>query len=890
MSGREGPGRIREWLYRQLIRVHRPDFRRMHVRELVGTFREAWLDRARGRGFLGGVRFWWTMVAGEVRAGLRGRRSRGPSPFGGGSFHVRDVGTDVRFAVRLFGRSPGVTAAVLLTLGVGIGGASSIFGTYYQVYASALPFRSGDRLVRLRNYGLGPDGDQRGYNMPPRDAVAIRDRSRTLTGVVAMNSGSLALSGNGSPERISSVAVSAGWSELLGIKPALGRPFTAAEEAAGADAGVALISWSLWQSHFGGDASVLGGTLPVDGRDLTVVGVMSPRFHYPYEAEVWTPLRLDPADARSHDLNVVGRMRDGVDMAAVRADMARIYAALKEADPAMAAEDGIQVRSVREDFIRDAGGMVQALLVAVGLFLVLACVNVANLLAAHFLSRRREMAIRAALGADGGRQLRQTVTETLVLFLAGCVLGVVLARWLGDLESALLPSVFRRELVVGAGRLAGAMALFALGVALAAGLASGLAAAWRAARFGMHGVLKEGGRGSTGRRSRTQDVLVVTELALSVVLLVGAAVMLEHFRQLRHQNLGFDPDGVETLQVSLESSRYDRAQVRWQLVHALEKHLSAVPGVEGVGFTSVNPLCCGDWLAPVEIEGRAPRPDGIPLRIHHRYVTPDYFKTMGIPVLDGSIFPAADRPGGPGEVIIDENMARRHWPGEDPVGRRIRVARPGAEWKTVVGVVGSIVTQGDYDEGWYLPFYQEPMGRSNNMLHVMIRARDESVMPSVRRTVAQVAPDLPVFDVTTMRQLRRQNLAQDRLGAVLTMSFAAFGLLLAVVGLYSLMAYLVAMRTHEIGTRVALGASKRSILGLVLRRAGKLITLGGAIGGVLALALNRVLGTFVVGVHMASPTLLARLVLGLMAVALAAAAIPAARAARVDPVRAFRVD
>jgi len=802
-----------------------------------------------------------------------------------------DLATDLRFALRMFRRSPGITVAVLLTLGLGIGGTSSVFGAFHTVYRAALPFEDGERLVRIRSYSVTPEGEQRVYNFPPRDAVAVRERNRTLTGVVAMDGGSLALpTGEGSPERVSAVGVTEGWTELLGVEPRVGRTFTRDEAIAGRDAGVALVAHSLWERRFGGDPGAVGRTLPVEGGDLTVIGVMPPRFNYPYDAEIWTPVRLDPTDFRSHDLNVVGRMRPGVELEAVRADLARIYRNLEEESPGTARADGIHVATSRQDFIRDDGRIVQALLVAVAFFLLLACVNVANLLTAHFVSRRREIGIRAALGAGGGRQLRQFVTETLLLFLAGGALGLLLTGWLGDSLLVLLPNVLRDQLDLGSIGVNGPVLAFGLGVAALAGLLSGIAAAQRASSTDLRGVLHEGSRGASRGGGRFQDGLVVTELALSVVLLLGAGVMFDHFQRLRGQDLGFEPEGVHTLQVTLEGPRYAGVQERWQLVRALEERLGAEPGVEGVGVTSVNPLCCGDWGAAVEIEGRPVPPDGTPLHIHHRYVTPGYFETMGIPVLRGRVFPGADRPEGPLEVMVDASMARRQWPGEDPVGKRVRLHREGAEWRTVVGVVGAIEAEGDYEQGWYLPFYREPTNRSNEILHLMVRLRSDEALAGVREAVREVAPALPVFGVAAMEDLRRETLSQDRLGALMTAVFAAFGLLLATVGLYSLMAYGVSLRRREIGTRIALGASRKGVLGLVMRQAGVLVAVGGVAGVGLALLLNRVLRSMVLGVRMAGPEMVLPLLGILLLVAGGAVLVPAIRAARVDPVRAFRAE
>ena len=896
---------MRDRAYRQLLRCHPPAFRLRHEAELLDTFREAWTDRVGGRGPLAELRFWSRLAVREVRAGLRQRWSDRfgagrplpplpPSPGTPSGWRtgrwIGDLATDARFALRMFRRSPGLTAAVVLTLGLGLGGSSAIFGVFHAVYRTALPFEDGDRLVRLRSYSRTPEGEERVYNTPPRDALAVREQSRTLAGVVAMQGGSVALPGDGSPERISMVGVTTAWAEVLGVAPILGRPFSEDEHAAGGDAGVVLVSHSLWERRFGSDPGLVGRPLAVEGRDLVVVGVMAPRFRYPYDADLWTPLRLDPADFRSHDLNVVARMREDTDIEGVRADVARVYGALKAADPGTATDDGIAVEGVREDFIGGEGRVVQALLIAVAFFLLLACVNVANLLAAHFASRRREIGIRAALGAGRGRQLRQCVTETTVLFLTGGAVGLLMTGALGDFLVALLPYVLRSQLDVGRLGLNGPVALFGVGAALVAGTLSGVAAGRRASTPDLASVLRAGGRGASARGERLEDVMVVTELALSVVLLVGAGVMFDHFRRLQEQHLGFEPEAVHTLQVSLEGERYADEQVRWQLVRSLEERLAAEPGVRRVGATSVNPLCCGDWGAAAEIEGRPVTPDRPALRIHHRYVTPGYFETLGIPVLRGEVFPGADRPGGRLEVMVDASMARRHWPGGDALGARIRLARDGAEWRTVVGVVGDVEAMGDYTEGWYLPFYQEPLGRSNEILHVMVRLAGGDALARVRDVVAELDPALPVFGVAALRDLRRENLAPDRMGAVMSTAFAGFGLILATVGLYGLLAHVVSLRTPEIGTRMALGASRGDVLAMVVGRAGRLVAVGAGAGLVLALGLERVLRSLVLGARIPGPGTILPLGGLLLVVAAGAVLVPALRAVRIEPARAFRAE
>lgn len=800
---------------------------------------------------------------------------------------LADLADDIRFALRSFRRSPVFTGAVLLTLAIALGGTTAIFGAMYGVYHAALPFEDADRLLRLRSFALSASGGERVYNMPDRDALAIREASRTLTGVAAMQGYDVALVGGDRAERVRAVRVSDGWTDLLGVSPALGRTFTRDEEAMGAASGVALLSNALWLERFGGDPGIVGSTIQLDEGVLTVVGVMPPRFLYPYDAELWTPFRLDPANHEGHDLNVVARMASGVTIEEARADMARVFESIRADAPGTVLDDGIHVATARADYIRDEGRIVQALLVAVAFLLLLACVNVANLLTARFVARTRELGVRAALGAGRGRQFRQLMTETVLLFAAGGTAGLIVASWLSDGLELLVPNVLRDQLGLETG-VGPAVVGFAVALSLLAGLAFGLAAAIRAQRADLFLALYGGQRGASQKRGRLQDGLVIAELALSVVLLVGAGVMADHFQRLRTADMGFDVEALYTMRVPLQQDRYTSATARSDLVRRLEEAIAAEPGVESVGFTSVNPLCCGDWGASIEIEGMERAPDDPPLLIHHRYATAGLFDAMEIPFLAGARFDPSDGPDSPPTVIIDESMAERFWPGQDPLGRRVRWAREGAEWHTVIGVVADTHMEGDYTEAWYLPFHQNPTGRSNGDLHVMLRVRGPTAVEAARDVVSRVDPNLPTYEVAAMSDLRDELIAQDRLGSVISMAFAAFGLLLATFGLYGLLAYLVNLRSREIGTRIALGASRKSILWMVLRRASRLLA-AGVVGGMLtALLLNDILRRIVTGVELAGPWMVLPLVGFLTLVVTGAALVPALRATRIDPAMAFR--
>lgn len=813
-------------------------------------------------------------------------RTKGGSA--GISAWIRDLIDDVRFALRSFRRRPVFSGAVLLTLAVALGGTTAIFGAMYGVYRAALPFEDADRLLRLRSFALSASGGERVYNVPDRDALAIRSTSRTLSQVAAMRGYDLALVGDDLAARVRAVEVSEGWNELLGVDPILGRTFTAAEEALGASAGVAMLSHALWRDRFGSDPSLVGSPIQLNEGVLTVVGVMPPDFRYPYDAEIWTPFRMDPANHTGHDLNVVARMTDGVTLQDVRADMVRIFNLVRDDAPGTIVDDGFHVATVRADFIREDGRIVQALLVAVAFLLLLACVNVANLLTARFVARGREFGVRAALGAGRGRQFRQLMTETMLLFLMGGAAGILVSSWLSGTLETLVPDVLRDQLGVGIGT-SPIIIVFALGLSILAGLAFGLAAARRAQRADLFSALYGGGRGASGPRSRLQDGLVVVELALSVVLLVGAGVMADHFTRLRTADIGFDVEGLYTMRLPLQQDRYASADARNDLIRRLESEVAAEPGVLSVGFTSVNPLCCGDWGASIEIEGMQRSPDDPPLLIHHRYATPGFFEAMEIPLRRGSAFDPAAGPTSAPTVIVDESLANRFWPNVDPIGQRVRLAQ-GGEWREVVGIVADTHMEGDYDEAWYLPFHQDPTGRSNDDLHILLRVQGGAAVEAARRAIGRVAPNLPTYEVAAMSAHRDALIAQDRIGSLISVAFAGFGLILATFGLYGLLAYLVELRSREIGIRIALGASQGSILWIVLAQGTRLLLAGLAAGVVIALVLNDVLRRIVLGVEMAGPELLFPLLATLTGVAGVAALVPALRATRIDPAEAFQAE
>jgi predicted permease len=801
--------------------------------------------------------------------------------------HLDELWADARTSLRSFRRSPGFVLSVLATLGIAVGGATALFGLASTVFTGALPFEDDGQLLRLRDRQVTAGGEPRIFNMSPLDFIAIREQSTTLDGVVAAGGVNHVLTGGEVAQRVNIIHVSEGWGQLLGVRPHIGRLFTPEEERLGSDAQVALVSHSLWQSRFGADPAVVGSQIDYDGGVLTVTGVLRPRFGYPYDADLWMPWRWDPADGTSHDLNVVGRMSEETTLEEARRDLDRIATGLQQSRPDTNTDLFLNAESLRGDFIRNEDSVLLALMASVGFLLLLACVNVTNLFVARFVSRQREVGIRVALGAGRLREIRGFMVETVLLFMAGGALGLIMALWLGDVMSVLVPEAMRSQLDMSGLQLSGELVLFSLGLSVAAGMAFGLMAAVRGTRTEPSQVLKEGGRTGSASGTGVQRGLVVAQLALSLSLLVGAGVLFDHFERLNAQDLGFQVDDLFTLRVSVEQPRFSVIDARLDIVRRLEEAIEGVPGVESAAYTTVNPLCCGDWGAPLAVEGQ-PQPEGSTHLIHHRMVGPGYFATTGTPLLRGRDFDGRDAPGTALTAVVDEALAHRFWPDEDAVGKRVRVDRPTGEWRTIVGVVGDVEESGDYSETWYLPYTQEPTARSSENLHFMVRAADASVLEAARSAVRTVDPNLAVYELRTMASLRAENISQDRLGAAVGTVFAAFGLLLAGLGVFGMLSYNVSTRSREIGTRIALGAHPSEVTGLVLRSAMKLTVAGALLGLAAAVALNGLLENVVFGVETAGPGLLVGLALVLLAASGVAAALPALRAARVDPVEALK--
>jgi putative ABC transport system permease protein len=801
---------------------------------------------------------------------------------------LQGLDLDLRYTFRALSRARLFTAVVIATLAIGFGGATALLDIVHTVYGSALPFGDGDRLVRLRNANVSPNGEIRRYNLTPSDFDMLRTRNRSFSEVVAMGGRSISLVGDGPAERVSAVGVSANWSQTLRLSPVVGRTFTPEEERAGTDAGVGLISYALWQRRFGGDSAVVGQALRYDGGAITIIGVMPANINYPYDAAVWMPWTFHVTNTTASSLNVVARLADAATLESARTDAERVHAERQAANLHRSATS-FDVATVRSDFIRDDARTIQALSFAVLFLLVLACANVANLLVARFTTRRAELGLRAALGGRRDQQIRQMLLESFVLFATGAAGGMLLGNWLRRFLAVTIPDDFRTELGFVETNVGSGVAALTLVVGLTCGLAVGIIAALRAARTDPMMLVRQGGRATIGRGDRRMfDVLVASQLSFSLVLLVGASVLIGRFRELSSTHPGYELADVATMRLTIEQDRYSDGDARNRLVSTIEDRLAAVPGVSAVGITTVNPLCCGDWGAPIEIEGRPVSPNEPATLVAHSYVSPGYFDAMTIRLRRGTGFDRADRPNGPQTVVIDEEFAKMAWPGQDAMGKRVRLARPDQPWRTVIGIAPVTEHEAEMRAAWFLPYYQNPTGPSTEQLHVMVRRSPAVSLESLRGVIAEIDPALAVYAMTTMEALQDERTSQDRLGAIVSGVFAVFGLVLAAFSLYGLLSYSVELRRGEMGIRMALGASRGSIVSLVFRQAVTRLAAGITLGLALAIGVNQLLRGTIEGLDWVPWQTLLTLTVLMTVVTAAAALAPAVRATRVDPIRSLR--
>ena len=796
---------------------------------------------------------------------------------------------DLRFAVRMLAKKRGFTAIIVLTLAIGIGANTAVFSVINAVLMRPLPFRDGDRMVRV--YAVR--GGRPPYiSLRPKTFLTLREQGQFFESITAQRFTNFTLETPDGPERVVGIMVSENWLETLGLEPLLGRGFSPEEERKGQGSGVVLVSHGFWERRFGGDPHVLGQAVKLNEEPRTIIGVLPPGFSYPYDAEVWIPMNLQQDAGGTWGLNVQARLKNDITREAALAELTTVSRHIAEELPDEL--QGLELTAVptREVLLGDDSNVVLALAVAVGFVLLIACANVGNLLLAQSVARERELVIRTTLGASRLRQVRQLLTESVLLGLLGGVAGLGIAAWTARLLTVLLPG--RMGNVLDEIPIDWSVLVFALVASVATGIVFGLAPVVRTLRSNLEGQMRDGGRSGGGKAShRLLGGLVVSEVALALVLLTGAGLMIRNFERLHGMDLGYARDEVVTLTVSLESStKYESVTSRVQFVREVEEHLEALPGVEGAGATSIFPSSRGNFLAAIEIEGRPLDPNET-LIINHRMVSPYFHQALGIPLVRGRLFTEADREGSPPVAIVSEALANKYFPGEDPIGKRLRNQRGGADapWLTIVGLVKDVQEFYDVTETWYVPYAQNAGSPFGTQVVFAVRAKAlESVIASLRRAVWAVDPSLPVFGTATTEELYAESVTEQRLGTTMVGLFAVFGLLMAALGIYGVMSYGVSERKREIGIGMALGAERRQILGSVIRRGARLALVGVGIGLAGASALTRFMASLLTEVEATDPVVFATVALLLVFVALAACWVPAHRATKIDPVEALRAE
>ena len=798
---------------------------------------------------------------------------------------------DLRYGARMLLKNPGFTLIAVLTLALGIGANTAIFSVINGVLLSALPYPQPEQLAMVwcdnRRQGI-PD-DITSYP----NFVDWRDRNKTFQGMAGMTSGTVHLTGVGEPEEIRAATVSINFFQVIDVAPRLGRGFTAEEERPGSDR-VVILSHALWQRRFGGDPGILNKTVSLSGISNTVVGIMPPGFQFPENTDMWRPLAPNDGlrSARfGFFLPVVGRIKPGVTRAQAQADLDVIANQIEQQFPDMAGY-GVNVVPVLEQTVGAIRRTLMILFFAVILVLLIACANVANLLLARAAGRRREVALRAALGAGRWRIVRQLLTENMLLAALGGALGVLLAWWglrlLVDLSPANIP---RLENI----RLDGRVLWFTLGLSLLTGLIFGLAPALQTTQLKLSETLNEGGRsGSGGRSARLiRGVLVVVEVALTLVLLVGAGLLIRSFWRLQQVDPGFKTDNVLTLRLSLPRSRYTDGAQAASFFDRLQERLAALPGVVSVSSTTDIMLQRLATSSSFTIENRPPDPSEMSLELPFDRVQPNYFQTMGIQLLRGRTFTAQDGRDSPRVAIVNETFVKRYFPNEDPIGKRFTFGGggPNAQWIAIVGVVRDTKRQGVDQpiriESW-MPLAQSP-ARS---MEVVLRTTGDPLAlgNAAREAVWSIDRDLPIPRMQTLEQNLSARVAQRRLNMLLLGLFASVALVLAAVGIYGVMNYTVTQRTNEIGIRMALGAQTRDVLRLVVGEGMILALLGVVIGLVMTFAFTRLMASLLFGVSASDPLTFAVIAALLFGVALLACWIPARRATDVDPMVALRYE
>lgn len=803
-----------------------------------------------------------------------------------------NVWKDIRFGFRTLLRSPATTLVAVLTLALGIGANSAIFSVVDSVLLEPLPYSQADELVMV--WEAAPKLGFPRFTVSPANFHDFRAQSRSFEHLVAMQRRRLNLTGGEQPEVLLGSAVSPAFFRMLDVKPMLGRGFEDDEGIPGKGK-VAVLSYGLWQRRFGGDRGIVGRSLNLNGESFQVIGVAPQGFEMPNKAEIWVPLDMDFAGGPrgAHFLGTVGRLKDGVSLEKAEAEMIGIAAQLARQYPESNTDWTVDVVALRDVMVEDVRQILLILLGVVALVLFIACANVANILLARVAARERELAVRAALGASRTRLIRQMLVETVILFVAGGLLGLLLAHLGVRALLALSPDIVPRAREIGVD---GRVLAFTFLVSLATGLLFGLVPALSATGRRLYEALKEGGRamagGNHGRMVR--NILVGIEVAFALILLVGAGLLIQSFSRLSRVDPGFNPENVLTARISLPEFKYPEEERQAVFYQQLIERLSTIPGVEKAATIYPMPLSGSDMILTLTIQGKPTPPPGQEPNANVRFASPGYFRTMGIPVLQGREFDTRDGRNGQPVAIVNETLAAREWPGESALGKRFTFddpTSPEAQWRTVVGVVRDVRHE-SLDQEKTAEAYWPQIQAPNTEAFVVLRTARDPVQAAgaLREAVREMDRDLPLEKVQPMEQVVSEAMAQTRFKTLLLGSFAGLALLLAAVGVYGVVSYTVTQRTHEIGIRMALGARPDQVRRLVVGQGMRLVLIGAALGLGGAWFLSRFLREQVYGVSATDPVTFVVVPLVLLLVALVANWLPALRATRVDPLEALRYE
>ncbi|MGO9939840.1 MAG: ABC transporter permease [Terracidiphilus sp.] len=823
---------------------------------------------------------------------------------------------DLRFVFRQLWKSPGFAITAVLMLAFGIGATTAIFSIVEGVLLRPLPFPESDRLMVLADCLQGADiggNCEAGVTVP--DIFAYTRETHSFNGLGGYQFAGFELSGNGEPAQVTAARMTAGVFTALGVAPHLGRVFTADEDEHHQQ--VVVLSYGAWRSRFHADPAILGTKILLDRKPYVIIGVMPRNFEFPLQSgqlnrvELWVPMsfqpqELTPGAAANWSYQMVGRLKPGISAKQAQTDAERVAQEIMKNYPAMMANLRISamVRPQQEETIEQARPLLRTLFLAVAVVLLIACVNLAGLMLVRAIRNQREVAVRMALGAQAAALLRQTIIESLVLSVSGGVLGLILAAIALRVGKTLLPESLPRISEIA---LNWYVIGFALLLAVITGLLCGLAPAFAALRTNVNSHLKEGGRSGTagGGHARLRSTLVVAEIAIALVLLAASGLLLRSFEKMRSVDLGFRPDHVTTASYNLPQQQYPKQDLVDNFNHELLRRLAQLPGVNAIGLTNLLPASNNNSNQTFVVDGYVP-PKGASMNLAIPFtIAGDYFRTMGIPLVRGRFFTNDDRPGSQPVVIVSQKFAQKYWPSQDPIGKRLRIGTPEMQtpWLSVVGEVADVKFSSPDEvtkEQYYFPLAQIDLDYgtlanpatdlNGNGGYITLRSSlpPEQMENSLRTTVRSIDPLLPLTQVQTMEQAVSDSEAPRRFNTVLISSFACAAVVLAVLGIYSIIAFSVASRVQEMAIRMALGSQRTAIVRLVLESGVKLAIVGCVLGLGGAIAASGLLRSLLFGVSPFDPMVLTLAAIGVLLLAIAASTLPAVRAASIDPMKALR--